>query len=114
MTRKRCLALLGVFLVLVGFFCVQWFRGYTISFFGLPHFSLPPNQSSVEVAGLRMTIKTAIWEENEVHLRYAFEWDEQGSDESPFVFMRPFGHLYVAFWDADGNEIKSVSTLNGH
>jgi hypothetical protein len=116
MTKKRRrIVLVGLLLLLVPavYLGIQFARGYTVSFFGLPHFSVPASNSSVDLAGLRITVKTARWEGETVRLGYVFEWIQPREGESTFAFWRPFGYLHVAFWDVGGNEVKGVSDLGG-
>jgi hypothetical protein len=110
MTRKRRLVLfLGFFSLVIAVYCsIQMIRGYTISLFRLPHFSVPPNESSVEGGGLRMTLKAVEWQEEKLHLTYALEWVRHSERDCRYDLFPPYDHLEITYWDADGKYISSV------
>ena len=91
------------------FFCVisAWFiwKGYSFSLHGFPHLSIPPNASSAERAGLRLTITSARRREDLLRVSYALEWIPMSDSKLKMHFIRPFGHLRVLFWDRNDREI---------
>jgi hypothetical protein len=109
-TKRRLAIGFGFLLIVLGGYClVQLWRGYTISTYRIPHFSVPPNESSAERSGLRVTVKGVQRKEDMVAFTYALEWVPVGQNENQMGFMRPFGKMHVIFWDADGKEVFAPS-----
>ncbi len=113
MTKKRRFLVLaiGILVILCGYYYLQLLRGYTISFYGFPHWSVRANDSSIERGGLRTTITGIRRLGEEVRLAYAFEWVRPNKNDIPVIFMRPFGQLSIEFWDSQGKNIV-VTTLD--
>src|SRR5262245_16705039 len=95
--------------VAVGVWCayvtVELCRGYRISFYWIPHFSVPPNESSVTRSGLRVTIARVERAGDKIWVWYALEWVPAEPNERTLHLMRPVGEMRVRLWDSDGNEV---------
>jgi hypothetical protein len=107
---KVCL--IGVCAVgLLSYFGVQRFRGYSLSFSGIPHWSVIPNESTDGGNGLRMTIKSIMRDGDTVSLAYSIEWVPLQGAERKALFIRPFGKMDVVFWDEQHKEIPICDNI---
>src|SRR5262245_32138477 len=114
MKRRLRRLLVASLLLGVGYCLLHFARGYTISFYGFPHFSVRPNESSVERNGLRTTIKSLARVDDDVELSYPLEWVKPRPNERRAHFMRPFVRMHVAFFDGNGDAVFERIGDEGH
>jgi hypothetical protein len=77
--------------------------------YGYPHFSFPPNESSVESDGLRLTVKGIQQVADGTRFTYVLEWVPIRAGESQLRLMRPLVHFEVLCWGADGRQLLDAT-----
>ncbi len=107
---KRVYATFGVLLAGIELYgLVQLGRGYAVSFWEFPHFSVPPNATTVERSGLRLSVTDVERRGNEVRVSYAAEWVRPRPGERQLRFMRAWFYPQVVYRDARGDELEGAT-----
>jgi hypothetical protein len=107
--RKIVAAAVVAIIVLVCYVVLLRSCGYSISFYGRPHLSVIPNESTVEVDGLQITITHINVDSSIARIAYAFEWVRPSKSGNTFRFFRSIGYMKVLLWDANGAEVRGAT-----